>query len=772
MRGLWYVLLSLAGTLAGLVLHLFGASLAGDIAWAVTTLAALVPALWWVIDGLRRRQPGVDLIAVLALAGTLVTRELFAGAVIAVMLATGHTLEARAADRAKRTLAALVARTPTVAHLLIEGAATAYADVAVGELRVGDRVLVRPGEVVPVDGHLEGPALLDESALTGEPLPVERPAGDDVRSGVAVAGGAPLVLRASTAAADSTYAGIVRMAEQADAGSAAFVRMADRFAIWFVPLTIVLAAVAWAWSGDPVRAVAVLVVATPCPLLLAAPIAIVAGLSRAAARGVVVKGGGALEALAAGQVLLFDKTGTLTAGRPSVTSVVTAPGGPDADEVVRLAASVEQVSPHVLAGSILREAAARDLTLTMPTEVTEVHGTGITGRVGAHTVLVGKPDAPKASRPAWLDDALVQAELESTPLVIVSCDGAPIGALHLQDPLRSDAARMVRSLRQAGITRTAMVTGDRPEVGQAVGRLVGLDEVYADRDPAQKLKIMQAEQQRGRVIFVGDGINDAPSLAGADVGVAIAERGATAASEAADVVLTVPRIDRLAEAILIARRSRRIALQSVVVGMGLSLVAMVAAALGFLPPAVGALVQEVIDLAVILNALRAIGAGWAARRVLTEQDDLEVRARAAEHVPLRDLVAEVRAVAAGVLAAGPDAHVLEPVLALQDRLQNELLPHEELEERSLYPMLAARLGHSEATGVMSRGHAEIAALVARVRRLLDLAGDPPTPAQLRELSGTLYELHAVLRLHFAQEEESFFSLVDDDHATAPTAPPS
>ncbi|MEO6822854.1 MAG: HAD-IC family P-type ATPase, partial [Candidatus Nanopelagicales bacterium] len=438
-----------------------------------------------------------------------------------------------------------------------------------------------------------------------------------------------------------------------------------------------------------------------------------------------------------------------------------APEGPGPDEVVRLAASLEQTSPHVLAGAVLREAAGRGLSLTMPTDVKESHGTGITGRVGEHVVTVGKPVGTGSPEPGWLADALVRSELESAPLVVVSRDGVPVGAMHLQDPLRSDAARMLRSLREAGIIRTAMVTGDRTEVAQAVGRLFGVDEVYADRDPSQKLAIMRAEQARGRVIFVGDGINDAPSLAGADVGVAIAERGATAASEAADVVLTVPRIDRLAEAILVARRSRRIAMQSVVAGMGLSLVAMAAAAVGWLPPAVGALVQEAIDLAVILNALRAITPGRSVRPRFTAGEDSEVRARAAEHVPLHDLVADVRAVAAGVLAAGSDPEVLGPVRALQVRLETELLPHEEDEERSLYPMLAARLGHSEATGVMSRGHAEIATLVARTGRLLELASAPPTAAQAREISGTLYELHAVLRLHFAQEEENFFSLVDD-----------
>ena len=764
-----FLLVSAGGLALGAVLHLFAAARAGDLVWAATTLLALGPALWSVVQGVRRRQPSVDLIALLALAGTLLTGEYLAGAVIALMLAGGEALEARAAARAARTLAGLVARTPRIGHVL--GADGAVADRPIGEVSAGDRVLVRPGEVVPVDGRLEGPASFDESALTGEAIPVDRPAGDEVASGVVLAGGAPVVLRATTGAADSTYAGIVALAEHASAASAPFLRMADRYAAWFVPLTLLLAGAAWLASGDPVRAVAVLVVATPCPLLLAAPIAIVSGLSRTASRGVIVKGGAVLEALAGGHILLLDKTGTLTAGHPTVTSVVCAPDGPGPDEVVRLAASVEQASPHVVAGAVLAEASRRGVTLVLPEGVQEDHGIGIAGVVDGIEVTVGQPPPATASDPAWLQDARVHSELAASPLVLVTAAGLAVGVLHLEDPLRIDAARMVRTLREAGINRTVMVTGDRAEVAQAVGRLVGVDEVHAACDPSDKLAIVRHEQRAGPVVFVGDGVNDAPALAAADVGVAVAERGATAASEAADIVLTVERIDRLGEAMLTARRSRRIARQSVIAGMGLSLVAMAAAAFGYLPPAAGAVVQEVIDLAVILNALRAIRPGRSNQPRFNAPERDQVRDRAAEHGPLRDLVDEVRDVAATVMAATPQA-ALASARALQDRLVTDLLPHEEQEEHVMYPMLAVRLGDPGSIELLSRGHAEIMALVSRSGRLLELASDPPGTAQLRELSGTLFELHAVLRLHFAQEEDLLFSLLDANPTDHPDAAPA
>lgn len=739
---------------AGGLAWLLRAATAAQLLWVAGALLGLAASVAWTATAIRRRQPSVDVIAVLALAGALVVGEAFAGAMITVMLASGQLLESRAAARARRELSLLVERAPRTARRLT---GTGFVEVPVDAVVPGDRLLVSPGEVVPVDGRLLTSAVLDEAALTGEALPVERPVGQDLRSGV-VNGGGPLELVATASAAESTYAGVVRLVEQAQASSAPFVRTADRFATLFVPLTLALAGGAWAVTGDAVRAVAVLVVATPCPLLLAAPIAIMSGLSRAAHVGVVVKGGGALERLAAGRVMLFDKTGTLTQGRPALADVVTAEAGADADELLRLAAGLDQVSAHVLASSIVGAAARRGLTLELPVEVHEVHGYGIEGLVGTHHVRLGKA-AWIVSEPAprWVRQARRRADLDGSLLVFVAVDGEPAGALLLEDPVRPDAPRMVRALRDAGITRVVLVTGDRGDVADAVGRIVGVDAVLADCDPADKLAAIRREHARQPTIMVGDGINDAPALAAAGVGVALAARGATASSEAADVVLTVDRIDAIADAILIARRSQRIALQAVLVGMGLSLVAMVAAAAGYLPPAAGAVLQEVIDVLAIGLALRAVLPGPSHTTAMPPQDVATAGRLRAEHDAVAPVVEQIRAVADALSTHHPDLAAAHELLG---RLERDLVPHERADEELLVPIVMRALGSSEATAALSRTHAEIQHQVGRLRRLLTgLRAEAVQPEDVVELRRLLYGLYAVLRLHNAQEEEGAFSLV-------------
>ncbi len=485
--------------LAGGAAWLLSASTAANALWIAGTVLGLVFSVGWTVTAIRQGQLSVDVIAVLALAGALVVDEPFAGAMITVMLASGQLLEARAAARARRELSLLVERAPRSARRHVDGAVV---EVPVDDVVIGDRLLVGTGEIVPVDGRLLATAVLDESALTGEPLPVERIAGADVRSGV-VNAGQPIDLLATAVAAESTYAGVVRLVEQAQASSAPFVRAADRFAIYFVPLTLLLAGVSWAVSGDPVLAVAVLVVATPCPLLLAAPIAIMSGLSRAAQVGVVIKGGGALEALAGGRVMLFDKTGTLTQGHPVLADVITA-AGVDADEVLRLAASLDQVSPHVLAGAIVSGGTRRGLTLQMPEDVREVHGYGLEGTVDGHRIKLGKGSwIVGDTAPAWVRQVRRRADLDGSLTVFVAVDGEPAAAFLLQDSIRPDAPRMVRTLRTAGITRVVLVTGDRPDIADMIGRIVGVDAVLADCDPADKLAAIGRESANGPTIMVG-----------------------------------------------------------------------------------------------------------------------------------------------------------------------------------------------------------------------------------------------------------------------------
>ena len=752
--------------LAGGTASLLSAETPARILWMTGNVLGLGFSIGWTASAVRRGQLSVDVIAVLALAGAIAVNEPFAGAMITVMLASGQLLEARAAARAKRELSLLVQRAPRTARRRIEGG---VAEVPVGDVVVGDILLVGTGEIVPVDGRLHCPAVLDEAALTGEPMPVERLTGDDVRSGV-VNAGQPMELVATALASESTYAGVVRLVEQAQASSAPFVRAADRFAILFVPLTLILAGASWALSGDAVRAVAVLVVATPCPLLLAAPIAIMSGLSRAAQIGVVIKGGGALERLAAGHVMLFHKTGTLTQGHPVLAHVITAGDRLDADEVLRLAASLDQVSAHVLASAIVTGGTRRGLALQMPEDVREVHGYGLEGTVGAHRVKVGKAswivgdsasvsDEPPVGNPvpAWVRQVRRRADLDGSLTVFVAVDGEPVGAFLLEDAIRPDSPRMVRALREAGVTRVVLVTGDRADIADMVGRIVGVDTVLADCDPSDKLGAVQRESALGATIMVGDGINDAPALAAAGVGVALSARGATASSEAADVVLTVDRVDALADAILIARRSKAIALQSVLVGMGLSLLAMVVAALGFLPPAAGAVVQEVIDVLAIGIALRAVVPAAVHTIAMAPADIETARQLRAEHDAILPLIEQIRTVADGLSNRSSD---LIPVQALLDRLEGELIPHERADEELLVPLVDRALGGTDATAAMSRTHAEIEHQVGRLRRLLtDIELGSVQPEDVVELRRLLYGLYAVLRLHNAQEEEGAFSLV-------------
>ncbi|MDZ4269675.1 MAG: heavy metal translocating P-type ATPase [Mycobacterium sp.] len=751
------VVITLAALSAGGIAWLAGWSTLADACWIAGTSVALVPAVWWVVAALRRGRAGVDLIAVLSLVGTLLVGEYLAGSLIAVMLAGGRALEASAERRASHDLRALLEHAPRFARRRV---GTDVAAIPLADVAVDDLLVVGPGEVVPVDGRIVGAtAVLDESVLTGEPLQVERAAGEPVRSGVVNAGNA-FEFRATASAENSTYAGIVRLAEQAGAESAPLIRLADRYAAWFLPLTLAIAGVAWLTSGSAVRAVAVLVVATPCPLLLAAPVAIVSGLSRASRQGVVIRSGAALENLGHATTLVMDKTGTLTVGRPVVVEIATAPGR-DTTEILRLAASVEQMSPHVLAEAIVTEALTRVPGLSLPSDVVEEPGRGVTATIDGERVHVGKLLGDTVGA-GWARAVENRARLDSAAIAWVCVDDEPVGAVLLRDPIRRNAPRTVRRLRTAGLNRLVMLTGDRAEPAREVATVLGLDEVYAQQTPADKVAAVRAERDRAVTVMVGDGVNDAPALAAATVGVAMGARGATASSEAADIVLTSDRLDRLADAMDIARWSRRIAVQSATVGMTLSLLAMAIAAFGWLPPAAGALLQEGIDVAVILNALRALKGNPALEVGLPDDTDDMLRRFAAEHDELRDTLGLLRD-AADRLVAGADAGALQALTLAHTFLTEKLLPHERAEETLLYPALARPLGTGEATATMSRTHAEIQRLSDRISTHLALAEADSgiQPDQVDDLLACLYGLYTLLRLHFLQEEESYFTLTDD-----------
>jgi heavy metal translocating P-type ATPase len=711
----------------------------------------LLPAALSVGRSLWHRRVGVDVIALLALASSLIAHEYLAGAVVALMLSTGRTLEAYAQGKATRDLHALVSRAPRSAKRRTEQGNVEV--VALDSVHPDDRLFVGPGEVVPVDGRLEDDAVLDESVVTGESQPANRKAGEQVASGV-VNAGAALGMRATTTAEQSTYAGIVRLAQEATARKAPMVRIADRYAAAFVPFTLVLAGLSWLVSGQFVRAVAVLVVATPCPLLLAIPIAIVSGLSRAARNGVLVRDGGSLEVLGRARTLLLDKTGTLTLGRPQAAETVTAPGI-DRDEVLRLAASVEQLSGHVLAAAVVREARSRGLTLATPVDVTEEPGQGVTGRVDGRLVRVGQVGG---DLPDWATRQRQRAELDGMAIVWVSLDGIPAGALLLQDPVRPDARRTARRLREAGFGKMIMLTGDRPRVAAEVARVVGIDDVVTKATPEQKVDRVRAESAQAVAVMVGDGVNDAPALAAANVGVAMGATGATASAEVADAVLTVDRLDRLADTVEIARHARRIAFQSAAGGMGLAVIAMGFAAFGLLPPVAGAFLQEGIDVLVILNALRALRGG-VRRCSLPAPTEQMLEQFNTEHDKLRGALTQLAATADLIATRAQEPDTVTALRTTHRRLVEEVLPHEEAEEHRLYPALAQPLGSGEATATMSRTHVEIHRLIDRIDGHLGQMSDSRLRTdQIPDLLANLYGLHAILRLHFTEEEENFFAL--------------
>jgi heavy metal translocating P-type ATPase len=562
--------------------------------WIIGGLIGLIPATIWFINDLKNKQMGSDVLAVLALLGALFTNELFAAAVISLMLATGRVLESWAEGQAERQLKALLARVPRIVHRI--NSAGEIEEIKIEIINIGDRLLIRSGEITPTDGLLNLPATLDESALTGEPLPISRSIGDEISSGVLNAG-APFEYTATTTSENSTYAAIIKLVNAAHAKSAPGVRIANLWAVRFVPLALLVAALAWILSGEVERAVAVLVAATPCPLILAVPIAIVSGLSQSAKNGAIVKGGGILEMLANAETVLLDKTGTLTHGGPEISEINSHPDISD-NELIRIAASVDQYSPHIVAKAIVGFSKKRALNLGTCTDIEEIAGHEISATLDGKKVVVGQF---KGVRPNW-------ATLQNPLQVAVHRDGELIGLIGLDDPIRTESKEMVAQLRAAGVKRIALVTGDREETAREVADSVGISDIYSKVSAQGKLDITRSEMLRstGSVIVVGDGINDAPALAAADVGVAMGARGASAASEAADVVIVEDSIDRLTRAIQIAKRAKRKAIQAAGIGMSLSLVVMGTAAFGITNASQGAVAQEIIDLIAIMWALTTL----------------------------------------------------------------------------------------------------------------------------------------------------------------------
>ena len=745
-------LIALLGLLVGFVAWYLGRSDWANWSWAVGTGAVVAGLLASMIRDFAAGRIGVDAVAFVSMSGALVLGQNLAGIVVAIMYAGGNMLEDFAVARAERDLRSLIDRAPKIAH---RRTGSTIEDVPIEQVLVGDEILVRAGEVIPVDGIVTSQlAMIDEAALTGEPIPVSHQAGELARSGSLNAGDT-FEIRASAPASESTYAGIVRMVSAAQTAKSPFIRLADRYALLLLPITLVLAGGAWLYSNDPIRGLAVLVVATPCPLILAAPVAFIAGVARAAKRGILIKGSGPLEALARTHTAIFDKTGTLTVGGARLVAVEAAPGQ-STEEILRTAASLEQASHHVVAAAIVEAAMAKGLKLSVPSQVRETMGSGLEGSVDGRSVRVGSHQLVHGARKpeAWAARALRRAAWRSALSVFVAVDGRTIGAVLLADELRPESPRAVQALRTAGVSRIVMVTGDRAEAAQTIGAALDLDAVLSDRDPADKVEAVAAEQRQYPTVMVGDGINDAPALAAANVGIAMGARGASASSEAADVVILVDRLDRVSDAVTIAKRAHGIALQSIVAGMGMSGLAMLVAAVGLLPPVAGALTQEAIDVAVILNALRALTSG----RIATGQPKMPQTAATTlhlDHQRMETSLDRLQEIADALDHA--DAAQAAPLILEADKIVTvQIVEHERDDESSVYPRVAKFLADRHGLGAMSRAHREIIHLARLLHRLADgLSPEQIDRYLIRDGQRIIESIEALVRVHNAQEEDIY-----------------
>lgn len=597
----------LVGLATGVMLWLTGTEMAlGVTAYLVLGIVIVITAIDMFKD-LMRGHWGLDILAVIAMIATLAVQEYVAGLIIALMLTGGEALEDLAARRASRELDQLLNRAPAFAGR-IHPVTGEVERIAIEEVKVGDELLVRSSEILPVDGVLlSDHATIDESSVTGEPIPVNYHAGDPLLSGT-VNSTTSFTMRAQKVAADSNYASIVRLVEEAVDSRAPMVRLADRYAVPFTIVSLLIAGFAWFLSGDPVRFAEVLVVATPCPLLIATPVAFMGGMSSAAKLNVIIKDGGVLEVLARVRAVAFDKTGTLTEGKADVVEIH--PAARTVDETLQLAAAAEQYSVHVFAVPIVASARTQQLELPEVVTADEVATNGVLASLADGTsVRVGKPSfIEEVTGP--IDRPILSA---GETAVYVSVGDELAGVIILSDPIREQSADTVSRLRRAGVAEIAMVTGDITSTAESVAHAVDIQTVHAETTPQTKVRIVQAMRPRP-VLMVGDGINDAPVLAAADVGVAMAGRGATVASESAAAVITSNDIARVADVAYVSRRTVQIALQSIWMGIIISVGLMLVAAFGYLPAVVGALLQEIVDLVAILSALRALRAHRSARR--------------------------------------------------------------------------------------------------------------------------------------------------------------
>ena len=601
----WIAIVDALILILGGILFFYGyKEYTGHIFKFATFILAL--PLWYaILRDIFKMKFGVDLIAGVAILGAWILGQHLAGLIIILMLSGGEALEAYAMDRAKFELTKLLQKSPTHATKKV---GEKYIEISVDEIIPGDEILIKSGEIMPVDGVvISGSSLVDESNLTGESLPIEKTAGSLISSGTENTTGS-LLIKAEKIAKESRYAKIILLVKEAEESKAPIVRLADKYAIVFTLITAVVATFTWFLFHDSLRVLAVLVVATPCPLILATPIAMISGMSRSAKSGIIVKNGGALESLSRVRTILFDKTGTITVGTPEIEEINSLDG--EDKNLLSIAASLDHGSSHILARSIVNKALLENALLYKVSNFKEIFGQGVEGTIESMKYLLGKLAFIKSQNiyiPKKIEDSHNKYHDEGKMIVYISRGIEVIGSIVFSDKARKDAEGIFEKLRTDYGISTAMLTGDHENVALRIANQVGIKDVYAECKPEDKVAIVgKASKINGLVAMVGDGINDAPALARADVGIAMAFHGDTSSSYAADIAIMHNSIKRVADVYYIAKKTVNIAKQGIFLGIGLSIIAMVFAGLGYISPVSGALLQEVIDVMVILGALRVL----------------------------------------------------------------------------------------------------------------------------------------------------------------------
>ncbi len=578
----------------------------GKWIWFITLVIGGAPIIWQTVRDMLHLHFASDIVALLAIVAAILMNNAFPGLVIVLMQSGGKALEDHAFKKASFSLDTLLAHSPRFAHRKKD---QDLEEINVSDVRIGDLLLVRPGDLIPVDGKIiHGQAEIDESSLTGEPLPKIKKIGEQVFSGTINIGNA-FEMNADKISGESQYAKIIQLVRNAQQEKAPIQRLADRYAVLFTPVTICISLLGWLLTNNVETVLAVLVVATPCPLIFATPVAIISGINKAAKSNIIIKTGAAIEQVGKVQVVVFDKTGTITFGVPIIGKIIPA-SNMSSDDLLYKAASLEQLSSHPAASVLVKKGQEVFEKLTIPTDFHELPGAGVSGHVKDEYIQIGSQSVFENSTniefTQYIQEVKKQINSDGKMLAFVGINSKPAGVIIFEDKIRPNVNSTVKQLKELGVKQIIMLTGDSLDNAKNIAKQAGITNLEANLLPEQKvLAVKKLRQQFENVVMTGDGINDAPALAASTVGIAMGAHGTAISAEAADIVLLVDDISKVSTVIEISQKTLRVAKQSIFIGLGVSFVFMAMASLGYIPPAIGALLQEALDVGVILNAIRA-----------------------------------------------------------------------------------------------------------------------------------------------------------------------